>query len=62
VRRERFEAMEHELAERDAGVDSRLADLLADAERRLAEAHRERAEAEEALRSSRRRPRRGRRR
>ena len=48
--RERIDAMEHELAERQAGVDSRLNDVLSDAERRLQEAHRERADAEESLR------------
>ncbi|SHL98188.1 coiled-coil domain-containing protein [Actinacidiphila paucisporea] len=50
-RQERLDALEHELGEHDAGVDSRLADLLADAERRLDAAHKERAAAEEALRT-----------
>ncbi|CAG6399381.1 cellulose-binding protein [Streptomyces cocklensis] len=50
-RQGRLDALKHELAERDAGIDSRLAGLLADAERRLDAAHRERAAAEEALRT-----------
>ncbi|MFG1809150.1 cellulose-binding protein [Streptomyces sp. NPDC049040] len=50
-RQERLDALRHELAERDAGIDSRIADLLADAERRLDAAQKERAAAEEALRT-----------
>lgn len=50
-RQGRLDALRHELAEREAGVDNRLADLLADAERRLDAAHKERAAAEEALRT-----------
>jgi DivIVA domain-containing protein len=47
---ERLDALAHEVAEQEAGVDGRLGGLLADAERRLDEAHKERAAAEEALR------------
>ncbi|NUS17287.1 MAG: hypothetical protein HOY69_38820, partial [Streptomyces sp.] len=50
-RRARLEALEHELTERETGVESRIGALLADAEQRLDAANEERAEAEEALRA-----------
>jgi DivIVA domain-containing protein len=51
LRRERLDALAHALTEHEAGVDSGLAGLLADAENRLQAAHRERTDAEDALRA-----------
>ncbi|SDN87636.1 DivIVA domain-containing protein [Actinacidiphila guanduensis] len=48
--RGRLQSLEHELAEQQAVVEGRLNGLLADAERRLAEAQRERSAAEDMLR------------
>lgn len=49
-RRERMDAFTHEMAEREAGVDSRLGDLTGHAERRFEEARTAHAEAEEFAR------------
>ncbi|MDJ0341334.1 cellulose-binding protein [Streptomyces sp. H10-C2] len=48
--RERLDAFEHEMAEREAGVDSRIGELTGYAERRLEDARTARAEAEEYAR------------